>query len=100
MISQHKEITRQNMKNLKLSLGIIIGFIILLGCVIFVDGSIAKFIPTQPFGGMAEFAIRILLMTISYFVIKKMYKKISVLQQKTWLRAYSYMALLCGYRSS
>ena len=63
------------MKNLKLILGIIIGFIILLGCVIFVDGSIAKFIPTQPFGGMAEFAIRILLMTISYFVIKKMYKK-------------------------
>ena len=63
------------MKNLKLILGIIIGFVLLLGCVIFADEFVATFIPTQPFGGMAEFAIRILLLTISYFIIKKMYKK-------------------------
>ena len=63
------------MKNLKLILGIIIGFVLLLGCVIFADDFVATFIPTQPFGGMAELAIRILLLTISYFIIKKMYKK-------------------------
>ena len=63
------------MKNLKLILGIVIGFVLLLGCVIFADEFVATFIPTQPFGGMAEFAIRILLLTISYFIIKKMYKK-------------------------
>ena len=63
------------LKNLKLILGIIIGFAVLLGCLIFVDSSIPNFITTEPFVGMAEFAVRILLLTISYFIIKKMYKK-------------------------
>ena len=56
-------------------MGIIIGFAVLLGCLIFVDSSIPNFITTEPFVGMAEFAVRILLLTISYFIIKKMYKK-------------------------
>ena len=63
------------MKNLKLLLGIIIGFILELGCIIFVDHAINQLIVNPALGGMAEFASRTLIFIIGYFIIEKMYKK-------------------------
>lgn len=63
------------MKNLKLLLGIILGFVTLLGCLLFGDYLVGMFITTEPLVGLCELAIRLILMFISYFIIKKMYKK-------------------------
>ena len=63
------------MKNLKLLLGILIGLTIMLLCLVLGDNLLNTFVTTEPFIGLYKFAIRIILMFISYFIIKKMYKK-------------------------
>ena len=63
------------MKNLKLLFGIIIGFVILLGCIIFADHYVGMLIVNPALNGIGEFAVRTLILIGSCFFISKMYKK-------------------------
>ncbi len=63
------------MKNLKLLLGIIIGYVILLGCIIFADHYVGMLIVNPALNGIGEFAVRLLILIGCYFLISKMYKK-------------------------
>ncbi|SFU63585.1 CPBP family intramembrane glutamic endopeptidase [Butyrivibrio sp. INlla21] len=63
------------MENLKLLFGLILGLAISIGCMFFGDTLIATLVPSEPFIGLGELALRLILLLISNLIIRKMYKK-------------------------